>query len=262
MGKSSCGNAILGREAFETRGCTASSSSSVTLTSKMISGHVRDKRLVVVDTPDLFGSQLTHDNLQKEIANIISLSSSGPCVYLLMLTLSELGADLEGMLVFILEAFGERAMDFTMALLLLSEVDRETVSLITHEANHNLPMVLRNKFYVLCKDDCLGSSLLNKIEAMLNQDNEIPIAKPRGRFLKESPREDRRQEREDQHKRDQPKDEDIRKEVMGSGQREKQAFSTQLKKCKFSTKYTTMVQILFQKLPKCCLFVFSNILLN
>ena len=101
----------------------------------MSSGHVRGKRLVVIDTPDLFGSQLTHDDLQKEIATITSLSSSGPCVFLLVITLREVGPDLEGMLAIIQEAFGEKAVDSTMALITLSGVDEKNISLITNRAS-------------------------------------------------------------------------------------------------------------------------------
>lgn len=242
VGKSSCGNIILGREAFETRGSL--SSEPVTLASEMSRGRVRNKRLVVVDTPDLFDSQLTHDEIQEEIATIKSYVSPGPCVYLLVITLSELGPDLEGMLVFILEAFGKRAMDLTMALTTLTEADDEIIRLISHDANDSLPSVLRNKFHVFCRDDHLDSNLLNKIEEMLQQSssvcgisNETALAKPRGKMLQENKREEkdeRRKETEDQHKRDKPKGEDNRKEEMDAGQKQSQAFPTFLNRCKLS----------------------------
>ena len=191
VGKSSCGNTILGREAFETR--ASSSSDPLTLGSEMSSGHVRGKRLVVIDTPDLFGSQLTHDDLQKEIATITSLSSSGPCVFLLVITLREVGPDLEGMLAIIQEAFGEKAVDSTMALITLSGVDEKNISLITKRASKRLPKPLRDKFVVLFRDNRQDqvSNLLENIEAMLERNKsfcetskEKPPVKPKSQGVK------------------------------------------------------------------------------
>lgn len=234
VGKSFLGNTILGREAFETR--ESSSSDPVTLGSEMSSGRVRGKRLVVIDTPDLFGSQLTHDELKREISTIISLSPSGPCVYILVFTVGEVGPGVEEMLTFVQKAFGEKAMDNTMGLITIEGKGKTDINLIINRASKKLPKTLRNKFHLFFKDEQQSqvSNLLDKIEAVLENkrfggdDPTMSLNQDGARLLQAT-----KTEREVQQKREKPKGELSFRGEMGTGQDRTQDFSSYLNKCKF-----------------------------
>ncbi|XP_076125599.1 GTPase IMAP family member 8-like [Alosa pseudoharengus] len=244
VGKSSCGNTILGRDAFETR--ASSSSDPITLASEMSSGRVRGKRLVIVDTPELFGSQLTREELQAEILTITSMTSSGTCIFLLVITKSEVGSDLEGRLGFMQKAFGEKAVENTMALITLDSMDEKNISLINSQASKSLPRALRNKFHLFFKDERQNQvdNLLDKIEAMMennsfgerSNDNSTVKSNPDGARLLPSTR----TKREDQQRREKQKDEHKWKEEVGAGQEETHDFSSYLNKWRQQEKVQTV----------------------
>lgn len=233
VGKSFIGNTILGREAFETR--ESSSSDPVTLASEMSSGRVRGKRLVVIDTPDLFSSQFTHDELKREIAAINSLSPSGPCVYILVFTISEVGPGLDGMLTFIQKGFGEKAVDNAMGLITIDDMGKKDINLIINNASKKLPKKLRNKFHLFFKDEQNQvGNLVDKIEAVLenkrygDDDPTVKINQDGARLLQAT-----KTEREGQHRREKRRDELNLREGMETGQEGTQDFSSYLNKCKF-----------------------------
>ncbi|XP_042558755.1 GTPase IMAP family member 5-like [Clupea harengus] len=172
MGKSSCGNTILGRDAFQT--CSSPASAPVTQQCDMATGRNRGrgKRLLVIDTPDLFDSQLTYDQVHKQITDIKHLTSPGPHVLLLVIQPSRLGW-FEGVgLKMIEEAFGDRALAFTMAI--FTHVDNEEErTFIDLPVSKNLLGLLSNRYHLLNntdKDDHHQvNSLLDKINKMVEE---------------------------------------------------------------------------------------------
>ncbi|KAG7232894.1 hypothetical protein INR49_007958 [Caranx melampygus] len=83
VGKSSAGNTILGRKEFDSR----LSSSPVTLSCEKRGGEVDGRRVSVVDTPGLFSSVLSEDQVTARLEEALQLSSPGPHVFLLTIQL-------------------------------------------------------------------------------------------------------------------------------------------------------------------------------
>ncbi|XP_054902539.1 GTPase IMAP family member 7-like [Poeciliopsis prolifica] len=81
VGKSSAGNTILGKKKLDSR----FSSVPVTLRSQKVEGDFEGGRLVVMDTPGLFSTQLSAEQVKEELLKAVELSSPGPHVFLLTL---------------------------------------------------------------------------------------------------------------------------------------------------------------------------------
>ncbi|KAL6482033.1 hypothetical protein MHYP_G00101130 [Metynnis hypsauchen] len=106
-GKSSTGNAILGREAFretETTEC------------KIQRGRLENRNISVIDTPAINTTTLSTDQLKTELERCISLSSPGPHVFLLVVRVRRFTEDERNTVKWIQENFGEDALKFTMVL--------------------------------------------------------------------------------------------------------------------------------------------------
>ncbi|XP_051557784.1 GTPase IMAP family member 8-like [Myxocyprinus asiaticus] len=107
VGKSTTGNAILGREAFK---------ESSTLESELQRGRVEDRNISVIDTPGLNNTELTDEELRNEMMMSLCLSHPGPHVFLLVIRLDIFTEDLRKIVQNIQEKFGAQASKFTVVL--------------------------------------------------------------------------------------------------------------------------------------------------
>ncbi|XP_067249308.1 GTPase IMAP family member 4-like [Chanodichthys erythropterus] len=107
-GKSSIGNAILGREAFKVSG---------TRESEIQGGRVEDRNISIIDTPGFFNTQLTDEEMKKQMMKSLDLSDPGPHVFLLVINVENFEQDKRNILEEIQENFGAQALEFTMPLL-------------------------------------------------------------------------------------------------------------------------------------------------
>nr|XP_015215162.1 PREDICTED: GTPase IMAP family member 8-like isoform X1 [Lepisosteus oculatus] len=109
-GKSATGNTLLGRAEFE----SDASPASVTWTCRKGTGEVAGRPIAVVDTPGLFDTQLSGEEIQREIASCVSLSAPGPHAFLVVIQVGRFTQEERETLEVIKGIFGEEAGRYTI----------------------------------------------------------------------------------------------------------------------------------------------------
>lgn len=168
VGKSAAGNTILGKEAFESQ----LSSSSQTFECQKAKGNLERRKVAVVDTPGLFDTNFSQEDVLKRIKMCISLSAPGPHAFLVVLQLGRFTQEEKESIRMIQTTFGEDATDYTMVLFTHGDQLRNQTIEDYISRNADLSAFIRkchNRYHVFnneIKDPKQTSQLLDKIDKM------------------------------------------------------------------------------------------------
>ncbi|XP_026054554.1 trichohyalin-like [Carassius auratus] len=170
VGKSSTGNTILGTEAY----ISDFSGKSVTKVCKKETHEINSRHITVIDTPGLFDTELSNDEIQREIRNCISMILPGPHVFLLLIPLGRFTQEEEKSVKIIRETFGDNSLMYTIVL--FTNGDKLKNKTIEHflantgSSLKNLITECGNRFHVFnneTKDRTQVTDLLQKIDEMV-----------------------------------------------------------------------------------------------
>ncbi len=171
-GKSATGNTILGREAF-----TAEESfESVTKESQRETSEINGLCVTVIDTPGLFDTELSNEEIQREIRHCISMILPGPHVFLLLIPLGRFTKEEEASVKIIQEMFGEKSLMYTMVLFTRDSLKKKTIDQCLGKPGSPLMKLIEaceNRCHVFnnnqTEDRTQVTDLLEKIDNMVKE---------------------------------------------------------------------------------------------
>ncbi|XP_050957124.1 GTPase IMAP family member 9-like [Labeo rohita] len=179
-GKSAAGNTIIGRNVFE----TSAGSKSQTKQCQSETTVRFDKEITVIDTPGLYDTELSEEQVQNEIVKCVTFTSPGPHAFIIVIRVGRFTEEEKNTVQNLKVVFGEQVLKYTMIIFTHKdqlEEENKTIEQYLQDGDPELKKLVEscgNRFF--CLDNKSASfpqfkALISKIEKM--------VAKNRGTYF-------------------------------------------------------------------------------
>ncbi len=173
-GKSATANTIIGRNVFD----SSVSSSSQTKECQSETTVRKGKEISVIDTPGLYDTELSNEEVMKEIVKCITFASPGPHAFIFVIKVDRFTEEEKNTVKELKEVFGEQMEKYTVVLFTHKnqlEEENITIEQFLEKDNTDLKEFFNscgNRFF--CLDNKSASSsqfndLISKIEKMVTE---------------------------------------------------------------------------------------------
>ncbi|XP_058617870.1 GTPase IMAP family member 8-like isoform X2 [Onychostoma macrolepis] len=174
-GKSATGNTILGGEVF----ISDFSETSVTIMCQRETTEINGRHITVIDTPGLFDTELSNEEIQREISNSIHMILPGPHVFLLLIPVGRFTQEEQRAVKIIQDTFGENSLKYTIVLFTRGDfLKKKTIEQFLGKPGSPLNQLIEacgNRSHVFNNesgDRTQVTDLLQKIDNMVKENGE------------------------------------------------------------------------------------------
>ncbi|XP_050957896.1 GTPase IMAP family member 8-like [Labeo rohita] len=173
-GKSATANTIIGRQVFDSSATSTSQTKQCQSETTVRFG----KEISVIDTPGLYDTELSKEEVQREIVKCVTFASPGPHVFIIIIRVGRFTEEEKNTVQYLKEVFGEQILKYTMILFTYKdqlEKKKMTTEQYLHKADPALKELVQscgNRFFFLDNESASFpqfKDLISKIEMMMEE---------------------------------------------------------------------------------------------
>ncbi|MCJ8749351.1 hypothetical protein PDJAM_G00175300, partial [Pangasius djambal] len=167
------GNFILGTEAFDTE----DPPHSAVQHSFIVRGRVKNRHISIINTPHLFHSQLSHEELSQRIKECVSLCEPGPHAFLLVVKPQDFTEEDRNRLRYILKSFSDQAIKYCI-LIRTEKTFKPLLQRQENEAYHRLRKEFNERYILkelLENEEKSVGQLFEKIDKMVKENGGVHL---------------------------------------------------------------------------------------